>query len=81
MLYANGIIAAMNPILRIWPRLSDLAADLNKPYQTVAAWKQRGRIPADHDLDLIAAARKRGHELTLEQLAVARREASTQAQQ
>lgn len=63
----------MEHIKRIWPRVSDLAADLNKPYQTVAAWKSRGRVPAEYDLDLIEAARKRGHVLTLEQLAVARR--------
>lgn len=63
----------MEHIKRIWPRMSDLAADLKKPYPTVAAWMQRGRIPADHDLDLIEAAAKRGHTLTLEQLALSRR--------
>ena len=60
--------------MRIWPTLADLASDLGKPYQTVAAWKQRGRVPADHDLDLIEAARKRGADLTLEELAQARRQ-------
>jgi len=63
----------MKHISRIWPTVAQLAADLGKPYQTVAAWKRRGRIPADHDLDLIAAARKRGAVLTLEDLANARR--------
>jgi hypothetical protein len=63
----------MEHILTIWPTLADLAADLQKPYQTVAAWKQRGRIPADHDLDLIEAAKRRGRTLTLEELARARR--------
>ena len=64
----------MEHIAHIWPRTLDLASDLNKPYQTVAAWKKRGRIPAGYDFDLIEAARKRGHVLTLEQLALARRQ-------
>lgn len=62
----------MEHILKIWPRLSDLAADLGCPYPTVAAWKHRGRVPADYDLPLIAAAKCRGHKLTLEQLAKSR---------
>jgi hypothetical protein len=45
---------------------------MRRPYPTVAAWKQRGRIPAIYDLDLIAAARQRGATLTLEDLARAR---------
>ena len=63
----------MEHIAHIWPTIASLAVDLGKPYQTVAAWKLRGRIPADYDLDLIAAAKKRGHNLTLEALAEARR--------
>jgi hypothetical protein len=62
----------MEHIFNIWPRLSDLAADLGKPYQTVAAWKRRGSIPAENDLQLIQAAEKRGASLTFEQLALAR---------
>lgn len=71
--YALRIMRGMENIIRIWPTLSDLASDLDRPYQTVAAWKRRGRIPADYDLDLIEAAARRGHKLTLEQLARARR--------
>lgn len=63
----------MEHIERIWPRTADLAADLGVPYTTAAAWRQRGNIPAKHDLALIEAARKRGEELTLEQLAEMRR--------
>lgn len=65
----------MEHIFTIWPKMSDLAADLKKPYPTVAAWKQRGSIPAEYDLDLIEAASKRGKTLTLEELASARRAA------
>lgn len=70
----------MEHITHIWPKIADLAADLGKPYPTVAAWKQRGRIPADYDLDIIAAAKRRGKRLTLEQLAAARRRQSQQSE-
>ncbi|MFD2842114.1 helix-turn-helix domain-containing protein [Paracoccus cavernae] len=52
--------------------MTDLAADLGMSYQTVAAWKRRGRIPAEYDLPLIDAARRRGGRLTLSTLALAR---------
>jgi len=68
----------MEHISHIWPKMAALANDLGLPYQTVAAWKWRGRIPADYDLDLIKAAKKRGHRLTLDQLAAARRANSMQ---
>ncbi len=62
----------MDKIINLWPSMSDLAADLGKPYSTVNAWKQRGSIPARFDLELIKSAAKRGVTLTLEQLAEAR---------
>jgi len=62
----------MEHILTLWPSMAVLAADIGRPYQTVAAWKQRGSIPARYDLDLIRAAKARGKTLTLEQLASAR---------
>ena len=62
----------MEHILHIWPTMADLAADLGKPYTTVAAWRARGGIPAKYDPALIAAAALRGETLTYEQLAVAR---------
>ena len=61
----------------IWPKISDLAADLRVPYTTAASWLQRGRIPASRDLDLIAAAKARGFSISLEQIALARRDAAT----
>lgn len=62
---------AVEHIAHIWPTIADLAADLGKPYTTVAAWKQRGRIPADHDAEIIAAAAKRGETITFEEMAKA----------
>ncbi len=62
----------MEHIFHIWPKMADLAADLGMSYQTVAAWKRRGRIPAEYDLSLIKAASRRGSSLTLDVLAHAR---------
>lgn len=59
----------MQTIFDIWPTTADLASDLGVPYTTAASWRVRGNIPAKHDLDLIAAAAARGHELKLETLA------------
>jgi uncharacterized protein YjcR len=63
----------METLAHIWPTVRELADDLGLPYTTVHSWAARGRIPATHDLDLIEAAKRRGQELTLEQLAQARR--------
>lgn len=65
----------MEHVLRIFPNLADLARGLGVPYQTVAAWKQRGRLPAVYDLRVIKLAKARGEKLTLSQLAEARAEA------
>ena len=79
-LYAMGILLCMEHFSHIWPTISALHSDLEAvkgagqvPYQTVAAWKRRGRIPADHDFEVIEAAKRRGFKLTLEDLAKARR--------
>lgn len=69
----------MEQVFAIWPSLAQLAADLRKPYPTVAAWRQRGSIPAKYDLELIRAASARGRTLTLEDLAQARAELSSDA--
>lgn len=68
----------MQNIFDIWPSLADMASDLGRPYPTVAAWKQRGRIPSDYDFDIVAAAAKRGHIITVETLAMARRRPSSE---
>lgn len=64
----------MEYIFDKWPSAAALASDLGKKYQTVAAWKQRGSIPAKYDLLLIEAAGNRGETLTLEDLARARQQ-------
>jgi hypothetical protein len=62
---------ALQDIFAIWDPLSEMAVDLDLPYQTVAKWKQRGRIPSESWGDVIKAAKKRGHEMTFEQIAKA----------
>jgi hypothetical protein len=67
----------MHHIEHIWPTVKEMSEDLGIPYTTVHSWARRGRIPADHDLDLIEAAARRGKSLTLAELAAARRAAVT----
>lgn len=66
----------MQHIKHIWPKVKDLSDDLGVPYTTAHSWVIRGRIPADYDIDIIRAAKKRGAKLTLEDLAKARRVAT-----
>jgi hypothetical protein len=58
-------------IFGIWSSLAEMARDLDLPYQTVAKWAQRERIPSESWAAVIEAARKAGHKLTFEQLAAA----------
>jgi hypothetical protein len=43
----------------LWPSDAELARDLGVPYPTVAAWKQRGSIPASYWRRLLRAAKAR----------------------
>lgn len=45
-----------------------MAQDLDMPYTTVNSWWQRG-IPPKHFIALIAHAKRRGHDLSFEELA------------
>ena len=53
-----------------WPTVADFAADLRLPYQTVSSWRRRG-IPPRHAAAIVAAARRRGFALTLEDVLAA----------
>jgi hypothetical protein len=46
-----------------------MARAIELPYQTVAKWAQRGRIPAESWPAIITAAKAKGKELTFAQLA------------
>jgi len=52
---------SIGELFDIWPSMADMGRDLDLPYPTVAAWKQRGSIPVAYWRGIIAAARSRGH--------------------
>lgn len=59
----------------MWPSLVDLASDIEVPADRVKKWPQRGSIPPEYWPSMIAAAAKRGRELTAEHLMNAHAEA------
>lgn len=67
--YALCIIAVMDQIFAYWPSIGALAEDIGEKYPTVAAWKQRGNIPAHKDTKIVAAAKGRGFPISYETLA------------
>ncbi|ODM47230.1 hypothetical protein A9320_23215 [Ruegeria sp. PBVC088] len=62
----------MEILLNIWPSISELAKDLGEPYSTVQSWRHRG-IPARRYPQLIEVAKRRGADLTYEELVAANR--------
>lgn len=59
---------AIEDIFTAFGTVHQLADELGRKYDTVLAWRTRGRIPEDAWADVIAAARKRGIELTAGQI-------------
>lgn len=66
----------MEKVFRIWPNAAELARALGENPVTVRSWRNRGSIPADRDLLLVEAAKRKGVSLTLEDLARERAAAS-----
>lgn len=62
----------MEPVFRIWKTSVEMADDLGEKHTTVRSWRNRGSIPADRDLRIVAAARARGYALTTDHLALLR---------
>lgn len=60
---------ALDDIFAIWDPFTTMASDLDLPYQQVAKWKQRGRIPSEFWPGVIEAAKAKGRKVTLQQLA------------
>jgi hypothetical protein len=50
----------VDTLIKRWPSMAELGRDLDLPYSTVAAWKQRGSIPVTYWRQLVSAARRRG---------------------
>lgn len=59
-------------IIGRWPSQTVLAGDVGRSRNTIYSWANRNRIPGDLDVDLVAAAKSRGIDLTFEDLARAR---------
>ena len=60
----KGVMESVSDVFAIWPTAAAMAKDLELPYQTVAKWRQRGRIPQDAWIRLIECAAKRERLLT-----------------
>jgi hypothetical protein len=60
-----------------WPTRADLADEIGVKFETVHKWAQRGAIPAEYHLDVLAAATQRG--FTSDPLALAKMHARVAA--
>ncbi len=59
-------------IISRWPSRKVMAKDIGKTAATINLWVHRGNIPAEYDVELMAAAKKRGVFLSYEELAMTR---------
>ncbi len=66
-MYCGGM--GIRTIIGRWPSRKVMAADIGKTAATVNLWVHRGNIPAEFDVELMAAAKKRGVFLSYEELA------------
>lgn len=62
---------AIHDIFGLWPSVGVMATELERGYDTVLAWRTRGRIPEDALEDVVAAAAKRGIGLSIAQIIAA----------
>lgn len=62
---------AIHDIFGVWPSVGVMATELERGYDTVLAWRTRGRIPEDAWTDVIGAAAKRGAQLSIAQIVAA----------
>ena len=60
-------------VIALWPNVRALAKDVGSPTPTVRVWKRKERIPVIRYDDVLAAAAKRGFELTYGELVEAGR--------
>lgn len=56
-------------VIGLWPSPAELAGDVGEKADTVRKWKERGSIPSDCWVDLVAAAEKRNFPLNVQLLA------------
>jgi hypothetical protein len=59
-------------LINLWPSLREFADDLGVLYGTAKAMRRRGKVPAEHWLRMVEAAKERGIDgVSLEVLAAA----------
>jgi hypothetical protein len=58
----------LDDIFGAWDTITAMASDLDKPRARVEKWQERSRIPSDYWPGLIDALRRKGHELTSDDL-------------
>ena len=61
----------VHQIIGLWPSIASFAEDIGERPGNVRAWKRRNSIPAERWLDVVAASKKRGIDLSLQRLAEA----------
>lgn len=64
-----ALLGVMKNLSHIWPTAAEMARDLGIPYATVNSWLYRGEIPPRRWAQVVRAAKARGFDLTLDQLA------------
>lgn len=58
----------INTLIKKWPTRADLAADLGVKVDRVHKWAQSGSIPQEFMLSVVNAAKKRGFDLTADDM-------------
>ncbi len=74
--YRHHEMKTARDILDLWPTRAEVARDIGYPDVTVRAWGNRNRIASAADVALVNAAKRRGFDLTFEELARSRAGAS-----
>lgn len=65
---ATQDISAIEDVFSIWESDAEMAREVGVPYDRVAKWKQRGRIPPEASDAVIEAAEREGVALSMELL-------------
>ena len=64
-------------IIGLWPSPDALATELGAKPETVRKWRQRDSIPAGWWIDIVEAAKERGNDLSVAEMAAAARKTPT----
>jgi hypothetical protein len=64
-------------IVRQWPSMGEMAADMQQQYDTIRKWRDRDSIPSAMWFDLLRAAKRRKIVLSAEDLILLARNGAT----